>query len=206
VQTLSEKLHDIQHGEREHHHWHYVYKRRRNRALGISAKQMAASQVFSLIGSIIAGVLLEANKDSIALMAGAFVILPGVFDLDGSIGAALSAKINHRLSKAGSKIHTVFFSSVFYAIKISAIGGVLVGLIGGGISVWLFDANFYDVFSVAWIAIMLSAVIGFPLIAFLSVVFRELRVNPDDVVGPIESSIFDVLTVVTIALVIGWLV
>lgn len=189
-----------------HWHWHYIYKRHRSRALGINTKQMAWSQVISLVGSIVAGLLLESNKDALAILVGAFVVLPGIFDLDGSIGAALSAKINHRLEKTDLSALIVLVRSIGAALLIACLGGLIVATVGAGVSVWLFDANFWQVFVLAEGAVVLSAIIGFPIVGLLSVIFRKLRVNPDDVVGPIESSIFDILTIITMALVIGWLV
>ncbi len=186
-------------------HWKHIYVRNRRRALGINSKQMAWSQVISLLGSVVAGVLLETNKETLALLVGAFVVLPGVFDLDGSIGAALSAKINHKLEKDGESSMSVLIKSTLSAMMIAALAGLIVAGVGAAIAVWLFGANFGQVFWLAENAILLSALIGFPLIGTLAVIFRHFKVNPDDVVGPIESSVFDILTIITMVLVIGWL-
>ncbi len=186
-------------------HWHHLYQKRRRRALGINGKQMAWTQVISLVGSVIAGVLLETNKGTLALVAGAFVVLPGIFDLDGSLGATLSAKINHQLEELEAKWWPVLLRNVSFALLISLLSGILVGVVGAGLSVWFFDAIFWQVFWLALGAIGLSALIGFPIIGLLSVVFRSFKINPDDVVGPIESSIFDILSVITMVVVIGWL-
>ena len=196
---------NVAHTKANGKHWHHIYRRHRARALGINSKQMAWSQIISLIGSIVAGLLLEANKDTLALLVGAFVVLPGIFDLDGSIGAALSAKINHRLEKSDLPALTVLIRSTASALLIACLGGLIVATIGAGIAVWFFDADFWQIFILTEAAVVLSAVLGFPVVGGLSVLFRRFRVNPDDVVGPIESSIFDILTIVTMALMIGWL-
>lgn len=172
------------------------------RVLGISGKQMAWSQVFSLAGSIVAGILLESNKTTLALLAGAFVVLPAVFDLDGSLGAALSAKINHRLENTNVSTWRVAIGSILFACLIAGLSGFVVAGVGAGIATFFFDAVFSQVFTVAFAAILLSAIVGFPLIGGLSVFFRKRNMNPDDVVGPIESSVFDILTVVMMALMI----
>lgn len=194
----------VEHGR----HWHYIYAKhhRRQRALGINAKQMSGSQVFSLIGSIIAGALLESNKTTLALLAGVFVVLPGVFDLNGTLGAALSAKINHRLEDPQARPLQVFLRAVSFAMFMAVFGGLIVASVGGLVATLFFDASFVHIFMVAELAIILSAAIGLPLMGLLSLLFRHFKVNPDDVVGPIESSVFDILTVITLALVIGWIV
>lgn len=198
VNMAEEPHQQVEHGK----HWHYVYARHRKRALGISTKQMAWTQVFSLVGSIIAGSLLESHKLTFTLLAGAFVVLPGVFDLDGSLGAALSAKINHRLEDPRNQPATVFVKGVTFAFVIATLAGLVVAIVGASIANWFFDANFWRVFWLAESAIILSAIIGLPMIGGLSLLFRKLKMNPDDVVGPIESSIFDILSVITMVMVI----
>lgn len=191
-----------------HHHWHYIYAkhRRRQRVLGINAKQMSWSQVFSLIGSVIAGSLLESNKSTLAMLVGAFVVLPGIFDLNGTLGAALSSKINHKLEDPEAKPWVVFAQSTAYGFFVAVTGGLLVAAVGASAATILFDASFAKVFVLAEAAVILAAIIGLPLIGLLSLFFRSRNINPDDVVGPIESSVFDILTVVTMVIVIGWLV
>lgn len=190
-----------------HHtkHWHYLYKKRRRRALGINAKQMAWGQIFSVIGSVIAGLLLESNKVTLAALAGAFVILPGVFDLSGTMGAVLSAKINHRLEDPAAKQLRILISNVLLSLAVTLTAGLLLAAVGASLAIIFFEASFWQVFVLAEASIFLSTLVGFPLVGGLSVLFRRLNINPDDVVGPIESTIFDILTVLTLALVAGWL-
>jgi cation transporter-like permease len=193
----------VEHGK----HWHYIYAkhRRRQRILGINPRQMAWSQVFSLVGSVIAGALLESNKATLALIAGAFVILPGIFDLNGTLGAGLSAKINHRLEDQNAQPFSVFIRSFGFALFVAVTGGLLVAGVGAAIAYTFFDAGFWQVFVLAELAIILAALFGLPFIGLLSLLFRSRNINPDDVVGPIESSVFDILTVVMMVVVIGWL-
>lgn len=192
---------------RHHHlrHWHHVVLKRRNRGLKINTKQMAVGQFVSLIGAIVAGVVLDINKESLAAFAGAFVVLPGVFDLSGSLGASLSAKINHRLEDNRASAWKIFWSSLFFTYCIALTAGLLVSLTGATIAALFFDAVFYKVFLLTELSIALCCLIGMPFIGILSIVLRKFKVNPDDVVGPIESSITDILSVVLLGFVAGLL-
>ena len=189
-----------------HKHWHHVYKKRRRHALGINSKQIATGQIISLVGAVIAGFHLDHNKTSLALIAGAFVIMPGVFDLNGALGGALSAKINHRLESPSAKTPSTLLRAMAFAFLISILAGALVGAAGGGIAYALFDADFWTVFQLSVGAILLGAVIGFPLVGLATIILRKIGINPDDVMGPIETTFFDVLTVATLIIVAGWLV
>lgn len=189
-----------------HKHWHHVYKRRRRRALGISSKQIAIGQMVSLLGAVMAGYHLDNNKAALAVVVGAFVIFPGVLDLNGSLGGALSAKINHRLEDPKSRTWNIYLRSVLFAFLIALLAGSVVGLAGGFLATTLFDGDFVTIFKLALGAIMVGALIGFPLVGVLTILLRKLGVNPDDVMGPIETSFFDFLAVYALVLVTGWLI
>lgn len=193
---------------KHHHlrHWHHIYKKRRYRALNINAKQMSYAQIVSLLGSIIAGVLLDANLVAFSALAGAFVILPGIFDLGGSLSASLSAKINHRISETEASRWRIFITSLGFTIVVAIFSGLIVSLVGASIAAIFFEANFWKLFILAEVAIVICCTIGFILIGWLTLVVRRLGMNPDDIVGPIESSLFDILAVITLGFLIGLLV
>lgn len=167
----------------------------------INPRQMAIGQFISLIGAVIAGLTLDINKETIAAFAGAFVVLPGVFDLSGSLGASLSAKINHRLENKQSSTFRVFISSLLFTYMIALLAGIIVALVGASISALLFSADFMKVFLLTEISIALCCLIGMPLIGALSIILRRYNINPDDVVGPIESSVTDILSVILLSFV-----
>lgn len=190
----------------QHHHlrhWHHVYTKHRRRALHVSAKQMSYAQIISLVGSIIAGVLLDANKTTLAAFAGAFVVLPGVFDMSGSLGASLSAKINHRLEEARVSTWRVFSASTLFTFAIAIFAGALLSALGASIASLFFDATWWRVFVLSELAIISCSVFGFPFIGLLCIILRKIGLNPDDVVGPIESSVFDILTVLSLGIIAG---
>ena len=192
-------------GVKHHRHWHHVYRKRRQRALGTSSKQIAIGQMISLFGAVLAGFHLDNNKVALAAIVGTFVILPGVLDLNGSLGGALSAKINHRLENSSAKVWRVVFRATGFAFLIAILASTIVGAVGGTAATILFDADFETVFKLAVGSIMLGVLIGFPIIALLTVILRKLKVNPDDVMGPIETSFFDFITVYTLVVVASWL-
>ncbi len=189
-----------------HRHWHHVYRRRRRRALATNPKQIAIGQMVSLVGAVTAGYHLDNNKVALAMIVGTFVVLPGILDLNGSLGGALSAKINHRLEDPSAKTWRVVARSISFAFLIALLAGMVVGAAGGFIAKLFFDANWLTIFRLSLGAIMLGAVVGFPLIGILTLILRRAGINPDDVMGPIETSFFDFLAVFSLVLVAGWLI
>lgn len=188
----------------QHHHlrhWHHVVLKRRRRALNINSKQMAIGQLISLLGAVVAGVALDINKETIAAFAGAFIVLPGVFDLSGSLGASLSAKINHRIDESRASAVKIFFSTLIFTYSVALAAGLLVSLTGATIAALAFDANFTKVFLLTELSIALCCLIGMPFIGLLSILLKKFKVNPDDVVGPIESSLTDILSVIVLSFI-----
>lgn len=187
-------------------HWKYIAARRENRrrVFQVSTKQIALSQVVVLVGSVSAGALLESNKAAFIYAVGALLVLPGIVDLTSSVGAALSAKINHRLEESGSKKLSVFLSSYFNSMVTVAGAGLIVAGVGAGVGRAFFEANFWQLFFLAELSAVIAAIIGFPIIGALSLWLRKLKVSPDDVVGPVESAIMYIVVIIVMTGVIGW--
>ncbi len=185
-------------------YWRYLYQKRR-RFFGIKPAQIAWGQILALAGAIFAGLHLESSKTTLALIVGTFVILPGIFDLVGSLGSALSAKIAHKLQDAREPIWKILFTSIGYAISTAVLAGLIVAGAGGAIAAHFFDANFEQVFQLAYGAIIISSLIGFPIVGIATTISCLMRINPDQIIVPLETSFYDVLTVVVMVAVVGWL-
>lgn len=189
VKTLRQHAH--------RHHWHYVYKRRR-KFKSISQKEILIGQIISVSGSLLAGVLLEFNKEQLMLFAGAFLLLPGLIDLAASITGAMCAKINHRLEEQNRPL-LISAQSIGFAISMSIIAGAVVGLVGGLIGEIFFDSTFWQLFALSLTTMIVVGVITYPLMALLTFLVRRRGADPDNIVGPVESGFTDMLTVLVVA-------
>lgn len=185
------------------HSWSkYLYRFHRRRALKSSPKQMALSQVVSLVGTVLSGYLLELNKATLVGFAGAILIMPGVFDLTSSLGAAMSAKMNHALEFNNEPVWKVFWRSVTFSLGEIITAGVLVALIGGVIAASVFGVAGWPVVWLTFGALILTALIGLPTVGYLTLKARQNRVNPDDVIGPVQSSLFEILSMLAIVMLV----
>ncbi len=184
-------------------HWRFLYRHRR-RSANASTKQIIAGQIFTVIVSIGAGLWLDSLKHSIIAVAGAFILMPGIVDLSASLAGALGAKVNHHLEEGDKSFVRVFAGSVSYGLLVAVLAGGLVGAVGGLIGVTLFDADFVVMLKLMLISMFLVGIIIYPVVAVLVVVIRHFEWNPDNLVGPIQSSLVDILAVVVIATVAGW--
>lgn len=190
--------------KRVHHHWHHVYRKRRKKIINISSRQIIFGQALALIGSLIAGYILELNKASLTLYAGAFLLLPGIVDLAASITGALCAKINHRL-ETGYPTALVLSSSVGFAFLLSITCSIIVGVIGGIIGILFFNVPFWHVASLAIATMIAVGIITFPIMSILTLLIRKIGLDPDNMIGPIETGFTDALTAFTVSMIVRML-
>jgi cation transporter-like permease len=190
---------------RVHHHWHHVYKKRRKVIANISSRQIIFGQAVALMGSLLAGYILEINKASLTLYAGAFLLLPGIVDLAASITGAMCAKINHRL-EVGTKPARVLGSSIAFAFLLSVTCSLIVGAIGGSIGILFFNVPFWHVATLAIATMIAVGMISFPVMSLLTMFVRKLGVDPDNMIGPIETGFTDALTAFTVSMIVRLLI
>ncbi len=182
-----------------HRHWQYVYKQRSQKP--ISWREIALGQIISVSGSLIAGLLLDINKNTLALFAGAFLLLPGIIDLAASITGAMCAKINHRLEASDQKWHIVR-GSVAFALLLSLTSGFVVGVCAGAIGELFFEAHFWQVATLGVASMLIVGVITYPIMAMLTLFVRRTGADPDNIVGPVESGFTDTLTVLIVSMMV----
>lgn len=186
----------------KHHqtHWHYI-RRRRTRRKAHTAREIFYGQLISLIGATASGIILEANKTKIAALAGAYLILPGVFDLSGSAAGAMGARLNHIYGEKKQNNGVVFkvLSQTLMLVSASAVFLAIFSAIVAGI---FFGADLLKIFYVTAGSVILSSFVGMPIVAFSTVLTKKNNLDPDNFIGPVESSIFDVLSILFVAMMV----
>lgn len=202
---ITKHIQDIRHGDRIHHHWHYVYKRHGKKVGNISSKQIMVGQIIALSGSLVAGFLLELNKEHIAVFAGALLLLPGIIDLSASITGAMCAKINHRLDSE-SRVSKVVLSSVGFSFLLSVFSGAIVGVTGGLIGELFFGSTFWKILVLCVVAMVTVGLLVYPLMAGVTVLVKKMGFDPDNIVGPVETGISDALMVLVVSILVRALV
>lgn len=199
---MSQSTENITHNRNSHWRFLYHHHRRRKNA---STKQIVAGQLFVVVVSIIAGLWLDNLKHSIIAFTGALVLMPGIVDLSASLAGALGAKIHHLIELNENTIPKILVGSIGFSLLLAIMSGGLVGLVGGGIGVLFFDANLLSMLELMILSMIIIGVVIYPFVALLVIIIRHFGWNPDNLVGPIQSSLVDVWGIIVIALVAGWL-
>ncbi|MGH7196425.1 MAG: SLC41A family transporter [Candidatus Saccharimonadales bacterium] len=179
-------------------HWHYLY-RRHARWHGVSNKQIIISQIFTVVASVAAGLLLDITKEGLAVLVGGLLLLPGIIDLAASLTGAMSAKIHHRLDTTDVPAWLVVVNAVLFAMFVGILAGAMVGVAGGVIGVLFFGAAFSKMVLLAVVSMGIIGFISYPLMALFVLLLRRLGINPDNVAGPVENSVVDMVAIVVVA-------
>ncbi len=184
-----------------HRHWHYVYRHRRARRLtdDVNTWQIIAGQVFTVIASVFAGLILDIQKESIGFIVGAFVLMPGIVDLSASLTGAMAAKINHQIDETPAHPLIIAAHAVVFSMFIGIFAGTIVGGFGALLGALFFDADIWRLMALGIFSMATISVLTDPFVAGLTVLFKRLNMNPDNIVGPIQSSLIDMVAIMVIA-------
>ncbi len=187
--------------QQPHRHWHYVYRQRKARKFvdDVNTTQIIAGQIFTVVASVGAGYILDIQKANLALIAGTFVLMPGIVDLSASLTGAMAAKINHHIDETPAHPFVIAAHSVLFSLFVGTFAGLIIGVFGGFLSHILLDGDILQIMKLGMLSMISISVIGDPVIAFMTIGFKKLGVNPDNIVGPIQSSMIDVLAILIIA-------
>lgn len=201
VASISAGLLDIQYGDRTHRHWHYIYKKRRKKAATISSRQILVGQIIALTGALIAGYILEINKEQIIMFAGALLLLPVLVELSASVTGVMCAKINHRL-EADPRASRVLVSNIGFSMLLTLFSGLFVGLIAAFVGELFFDAVFWKILVLCVVSLTVVGLVTFPLMSVATVLIKKAGFDPDNIIGAVETGFSDALMVLTIAIMV----
>lgn len=182
-------------------HWRYVYRRRRRRHYN-NTREILYGQLIAVSGAIGAGYILELNKTYLIAVTGVFLILPGIIDLSGSIAGAMGAHINHHLNTSRERPYLIVIKSLRHAFLLLLVAAVVLGLFGAAVGSLIFDADFYRLLVIGSLASVVAGIIGFPIVAATTYLAYKRGVDADNFIGPIETSVFDALTVLALSIVV----
>ena len=185
------------------HHWRYVYKHRRQRRLARDKREILLGQAISLVGALSAGIALELNKEQLLAVVGVFLMLPGIFELGGAVAGAFGAKINHFHEEHPRLVRRKFIPLLLYSLLLASAASFVLGSVGGLVSAALFAGQFSLLVQITVLSVFFSSVVGLPLVGLFTVLAIRRGLDADNVIGPIETSLFDVLSIVTTVIAIG---
>jgi cation transporter-like permease len=180
-------------------HWRVLYETKR-RLHEVSARQIIAGQLFTIVAVASAAILLDNNKEALLLAGSTLVLYPALSSLLSSNATVLAASLHHEIDETTDRVRLVLGATV-RSVAVASMASVLIGIFAGLVGLFALDTAFWTTVKLASLAGIISGALGLPLSVVLTLLIRRLKANPDDMTAPLENTIFSVLTLVAIVLV-----
>ena len=169
--------------------------------------QIIKGQIFSLTGGLIAGSLLSLYTDKLYLIPGIFVLLPGFLELQGGINGAMAARIGSIAHKFGvDKVDDAkdehIKSNVFASIFLNFTASAFLGLLSFFLVKVFFKEEIPQLIAIPLIAAFFASTVLIPITEKVSSILYKRGIDPDNVMGPIVTSIGDVVSTASILIAI----
>jgi len=169
-------------------------------------KESLASEILSISGGTLAGLGLAKITGVLEAFPGMIIMVPGFMGLRGNILGALSARLGTALHTGLIDSEELFsqetISNLVTSLFLSFFVNALIGLLS------YFFCLALGVQAILWKLVLLGALSGAlasiivsPFIAVLAIVVFRHGVDPDNVMGPIVTSVGDVTALVCLFLV-----
>jgi len=161
--------------------------------------------------NLVSGGMLEGMKEKFSLLPGLLVMIPALVDLRGNIGSALGSRLGSALHLGVVRpkfvMTKVLKENIFSSLFLSVIGSASLGLISWVVCLVLKipGVSLSCLFFIAVFSGVLSGVAITFLTVFISILSFKRGWDPDNVTGPVITTLGDIVTMSSILLsVVIW--
>lgn len=200
---IEEQFDDIDHvplSMMEHMsgYWKLVAERKK-RQHDVSIKRIMVGQLVTIFVVGLSGFFIEERQESFLLLGSTLLLYPALTDLLMSSGAVLSASVHHDIERQDESPYRFSLFAIAKSILGTTLASLIVGSVAGTIGLFALDIPFLNTLELSVIATFISAAIGLPLVLFVTFIVRAARSNPDEVIPALQSSVFNVVMLASIA-------
>lgn len=180
-------------------YWKLVAERKK-RQHDVSIKRIILGQLITIFVVGISSFFIEERQEAFLLVGSTLLLYPALTDLLMSSGAVLSASIHHDIERQDESPYRFSLFAIAKSITGTTIASLIVGSVAGAIGLFVLDIPFLNTLQLSVIATFFSAVVGLPIVLFVTFIVRTARSNPDEVIPALESSVFNVVMLFSIAI------
>lgn len=170
--------------------------------------QIFRGEVLSTTTALLAGVSLTYITGDLASIPGILILIPGFLEAFGSINSSLSARLTYFIFKGKEVLvdelrDKVVVENLSAAFLLHLFASVVLGIFAvgtGGVLGGTFSARVF------WIAIaggLISFLLTSPWVAKMTVFLYDRGIDPDNVMGPIVTSMNDFVSVISLVVAIS---
>ncbi len=168
--------------------------------------EILSSEFISVTGGLFAGSILAFFTNKLLLVPGLLVLIPGFLEMRGSIAGSLSARLSSalHLGTLSPKSHDnkLLRANVVAAWILVLVASLVLGIVAYIASLMFFKINEPNIIYVSFIAAIISNILLLPLTTRTTIWLYKKGYDPDDIMGPYNTTIGDITSVLAILLAI----
>lgn len=172
---------------------------RKKRQHDVSIRRVILGQLITILVVGVSSFLIEQREEAFLLFGATLLLYPALTDLLMSSGAVLSASVHHDLERQDESPFRFSLFATARSIVGTTLASIIVGSVAGIISWYALQIDFLSTMRLAVVATAIAASISLPIVLFVTHIAR-IKSNPDDVIPAFESSVFNVVMLLSIAL------
>ena len=164
--------------------------------------EILTAELISITIGLIGGYFLANATNSLALLPGFLIMIPGFLEMQGNILGGLAGRIGTalQLKHISTYLHTNSFltQNLKASIILGIVNSLVLGILAFLISWLIFKAYNPAIILIALFALIISFIIELPLIIIATYWFYNHHYDPDDVMGPYATSIADIISILSL--------
>ncbi|MBI2148297.1 magnesium transporter [Candidatus Woesearchaeota archaeon] len=169
-------------------------------------REIFTSEFISITGGLIAGVFLLGLANKLELIPGLFILLPGFLEMHGNIFGSLAARLGTLLNtkhiKPKFEHNKILLINILSSILLVLVVSLFLGVLATLLNYFIFKSYSLILIFVSLVAGIISLIIELPLTVLTTFWVFNNGYDPDDIMGPYVTTIGDIISVLSLFIVI----
>lgn len=165
------------------------------------------SEFLAITGGVIGGTLLVGLSDSFSLIAGLFILFPGLLEMHGNIYGSLSARISNLLllGKIKDKKEIRYFikQNILATFFLLFFVSFVLGLVSYLFVYFILGINNPILILISLFSSILSSFIEIPLTIYTTFWTFKHKLDPEDIMGPYVTTLGDIISILSLVFISG---
>lgn len=165
------------------------------------------SEFLAITGGIIGGTLLSSLSNSFSLIAGLFILFPGLLELHGNIYGSLSARLSNLLllGKLKDKREKRYFikQNILATFLLLFFVSFVLGLISYLFVYFILGTDNPVLILISLFSSILSSFIEIPLTIYMTFWTFRHNLDPEDIMGPYVTTLGDIISILSLVIIAG---
>jgi len=174
--------------------------------MGSDFKEILGAEIISITGGLMAGGLLAFFLTRLEAIPAMFVLLPGFFEMKGSIGGSLTARLSSALHKGTLKSRfrnkKVLFREFFTSFSLMVTISICLGFITFLWSYFVINVYNPKVILIPVIAVLLSSFFEIAMFIYTTIWLYSHGHDPDNIMGPYVTTMGDITSVTSLVIAV----